>query len=85
MNLLDSSEQRFSTCPSGRHLTAISNVRQILSHLNPNNVEMNPLGYISVDWGSVKTYRAAIDSFPIPLTYKISDDEILQVRHKYKE
>lgn len=85
MNSLDSSEQHFLMSHSETRLNATNVVWQNLAHLNPVSVSMHPLGFLEVDWGSVKTYRIAVETFPIPLTYKINDDEIIQVRHKYKD
>lgn len=62
---------------------AVCSVKKLLEPLGVTYVGMHKHGYIEVDWGSIKTFRTAIDTFPIPLTYKISDNEILQVRHTY--
>lgn len=85
MNLPDTYEHSFSTLPDSRHWNAVQDVKRSLAHLGPTCVIMSPLGFIEVDWGSVKTYRAAISVYPIPLTYKLNDNEILQVRHIYED
>lgn len=85
MNLEDTYEHNFLTLPDKTHWNAVQDVRRNLAHLGPSCVVMSPLGYIEVDWGSIKTYRTAIDTFPIPLTYRINDNEILQVRHIYED
>lgn len=85
MNLSVSSDENFIAIPRTEHWEAVQSIKKILTHLNPLCIGMHKYGYIEVDWGSVKTYRTAINSFPIPLTYKISEDEVLQVRHIYHD